>query len=148
MKKLMLLCVLAATFLACATAAFADTTTSQLQPGDCLAQVDNGAHAKGYGYVVIKDAKGGVYDVTYQLWNAKPGYSYYACSGALFFGYLKTDRNGKGSLTVHVKSKPQTWGNWLGLRETNGQLSTCGDPDPPFVPQSLLAAPNPFNPPL
>ena len=123
-------------FLACSTTAFAGTWTSWLQAGDRLAQVDNGAHANGYGYVVIKAAKGG-YDVTFQLWNAAPKYSYYATSGTQFFGYLTTNAKGRGSLTAHVTTDPGTWGHWIGLRETDGQLSECSDPEWPYVPQSL-----------
>ena len=148
MKKTMMQLIVTGLVLACATTVFAGSSiTSWLQAGNCLAQVDNGAHANGYGYVVIKAAKGG-YDVTFQLWNAAPSYSYYAQTHGQFFGYLKTDATGRGSLTVRVTTDPKTWGNWIGLRETNGNLSACTSPLPPGVPQSLLAAPNPFNPPL
>ncbi len=146
MKKTMMQLAVAGLVLACGANVFAAPITSRLQAGDCLHEVDNGIHAKAYGYVDLKATRGG-YDVTFQLWNAAPLYSYYATSGGQFFGYLTTDKKGRGTLTVHVGSNPATWGNWIGLRETDGQLSTCKHPLPPYVPQSLLAAPNPFNPP-
>jgi hypothetical protein len=145
MNKTMMQLAVTGLVLACATTVFAGSFTSRLQAGDCVHQVDGGIHAKAYGYVVIK-AVGRGYDVTYQLWNAAPSYSYYAQTAGQFFGYLKTDAQGKGSLTVRVTTDPKTWGYWLGLRETKGQLSTCTNPLPPYVPQSLWAAPNPFNP--
>ena len=149
MKKTMMLLAATGMVLACApTAVFADTVTIRLQGGNCLVQVDNGAHAKGYGYVVITAVKRGGYDLTYQLWNAAPSYSYWAQSGGQFFGYLTTNAKGRGSLTVRVTTHPSTWGYWIGLREHSGQLSQCANPDPPVDQwQGLWAAPNPFNPP-
>ena len=32
-------------------------------------------------------------------------------------------------------------------RQSDGKLTACGNPLPPYVPQSLLAAANPYNPP-
>ena len=145
MKKTMMRLAVTGLVFACVANVFAGSITSWLQAGDCLHEVDGGIHAKAYGYVILKATKGG-YDVTYQLWNAAPSYSYYAQTHGQFFGYLTTDAKGRGSLTVHVSTNPTTWGNWIGLRETNGELSTCTSPLPPYVPQSLLAAPNPFNP--
>jgi hypothetical protein len=148
MKKTMLILAAMGTFLACSTTAFAATSiTSRLQAGTCLAQVDDGAHANGYGYVVIKAAKGGGYDVTFQLWNAASSYAYYAKSSAQFLGYLTTNEKGRGTLTVHLTTEPKTWGYWIGLRETSGLLSTCEKPDWPYQLQALWAAANPFNPP-
>ena len=147
MKKMMMQLAVLGLVLACATIGFAGPITIGLQAGNCLAQVDNGAHANGYGYVVIKAARGGGYDITYQLWNARPSYSYWAQSGGQFFGYLKTDRKGRGSLTVRV-ADPGKLGYWIGLRETSGDLSECDNPEPPInQQQGLWAAPNPFNPP-
>jgi hypothetical protein len=146
MKKTMMQLAITGLVLACATTVFAGSVTSRLEAGDCLYQVDGGIHARAYGYVVLTAVRGG-YDVTYQLWNAAPSYTYWAQTAGQFFGYLKTDAQGRGSLTVHVTTNPRKWGYWLGLRETSGQLSTCANPLPPYVPQGLLAAPNPFNPP-
>jgi hypothetical protein len=146
MKKTMMQLAITGLVLACATPVMAGSITSQLQAGDCLHEVDGGIHAKAYGYVVLNATRGG-YDVMYQLWNAAPRYSYYAITGGKHLGNLTTDKKGRGSLTVHVNTNPTTWGNWIGLRETDGELSTCTNPLPPYVPQSLLAAPNPFNPP-
>ena len=146
MKKTMMQLAVMGLVLVCATTVFAGSITIGLQAGDCLHEVDGGVHVKAYGYVVLKATKGG-YDVTFQLWNAAPSYSYYAQTRGQFFGYLTTNAKGRGSLTVHVTTDPKTWGNWIGLRETNGELSTCTNPLPPYVPQSLWAAPNPFNPP-
>ena len=143
MKKTMMQLIVTGLVLACATTVFAGSITCWLQAGDCLHEVDGGVHAKAYGYVVLKATKGG-YDVTYQLWQAAPSYSYYAQVSGQFVGYLKTNAKGRGSLTVHVTTDPKTWGYWIGLRETNGLLSTCTNPLPPYVPQGLLAAPNPF----
>ncbi len=146
MKKTMMQLAVAGTLLACVANVFADSISAWLQAGDCLHEVDGGIHAKAYGYVVLTATRVG-YDVTFQLWNAAPLYPYYAVSGGQFFGYLTTDKKGRGKLTVHVRTNPATWGFWIGLRETDGQLSTCDNPLPPYVPQSLLAAPNPSNPP-
>ena len=120
MKKTMMQLAITGLVLASATTVMAGSITSQLQVG---------------------------YDVTYQLWNAAPRYSYCAVISGKGVGYLTTDKKGRGSLTVHVSTNPTTWGNWIGLRETDGQLSTCTSPLPPYVPQALMAAPNPFNPP-
>jgi hypothetical protein len=153
MKKLMMQLAVTGLVLAWATTVFAGSITLRLQAGNCLAQVDNGAHANGYGYVVIKTAKGGGYDVTWQLWNAAPRYSYWAkkpgtLSNPPEFQYLTTNAKGNGSLTVHVDTDPSTWGPWIGLRETSGNLSTCDHPLPPVDQwQGLWAAANPFNPP-
>ena len=145
MKRTMLLVAAIGAFATCSAITLAGSVTSGLQPGDCLAQVDNGIHANGYGYVVIKAVKGG-YDVTFQLWNAAPSYKYWACSGTeLFLGFLTTNGRGRGNLTVHVRSDPGTWGHWIGLREASGLLSQCDSPEWPYTPQSLWAAPNPFN---
>ena len=149
MKKTMMQLIVAGLVLACATTVFAGSSiTSWLQAGNCLAQVDNGAHANGYGYVVIKAAKGG-YDVTFQLWNAAPSYSYFVhFDYTVGLEYLTTNAKGRGNLTVHVTTPPRTWAHWIGLFETDGQLSTCTYPEPPKDQwQSLWAAPNPFNPP-
>jgi hypothetical protein len=149
MKRSLFLSVLiAGAFLACApTAVFAQTATLRLQAGNCLAQVDSGAHANGYGYVVIKPAKGG-YDVTWLLWNAAPSYSYFAKKPGGTQAdayYLTTDATGRGSLTVHVTTKPRTWGPWIGLREKDGELSKCPAPLPPVDQwQGLWAAANPY----
>ena len=124
----------------------AGSITSQLQAGDCLHEVDRGIHKKAYGYVVLTGTSGGC-EVKYELWNAAPLYSYYAVISGQFVGWLTTDKKGRGSLTVQESSSPGTWGNWIGLRQTDGQLSTCKHPLPPYVPQSLLAALNPLNPP-
>ena len=147
MKKTLVLSLVVGVFLACSTTAFAGTWTSGLQIGTCQPYVDGGIHADGYGYVVIKSAKGGSYDVTFQLWKAAPEYAYYACSGGKFLGYLTTNAKGRGTLTVHLTTDPGTWGYWIGLRETSGLLSECEDPLWPYQWQSLWAAPNPFNPP-
>jgi hypothetical protein len=146
MKKTMIQLAITGLVLACTATVRAGTITSQLQAGDCLHEVDRGIHKKAYGYVVLT-AISGSYDVTYQLWNAAPSYSYYAVISGQFVGWLTTDKKGRGNLTVRVSTNPTTWGYWIGLRETEGQLSTCKHPLPPYVPQSLLAAPNPFNPP-
>ncbi len=146
MKKTMMRLAVTGMVLAWVANVFAGSITSWLQAGDCLHEVDGGIHAKAYGYVVLNATRGG-YDVTYQLWNAAPLYSYYAITGGQHLGYLTTDKKGRGSLTVHVSANPTTWGNWIGLRETDVALSTCKNPLPPYVAQSLLAAPNPFNPP-
>ena len=144
MKKTMMQLAVLGLVLACATIGFAGPITIGLQAGNCLAQVDNGAHANGYGYVVIKAAKGG-YDVTFQLWNAAPKHSYYPTSGTQFFGYLTTNAKGNGSLTVHVDTDPSTWGPWIGLREHSGLLSECENREPPVdQSQGLWAAANPF----
>jgi hypothetical protein len=146
MKKTMMQLAITGLVLACATTVPAGSITIGLQAGDCLHEVDGGIHARAYGNVVLNATRSG-YDVTYQLWNAAPLYSYYAITGGQHLGNLTTDKKGRGSLTVHVSTNPTTWGNWIGLRETDGQLSTCTNPLPPGVPQSLLAAANPFNPP-
>jgi hypothetical protein len=147
MKKRLLLLAAMGVVLACSTSVFAASVTSRLQAGDCVfvGEADGyGVHAYAYGYVTIQTAKKG-YDVTIQIWNAAPSYTYYAVSGTQFFGYLTTNAKGRGSLTVHVTADPGTWGNWIGLRQTNGKLTTCSDPMPPYAPQGLWAAPNPFN---
>jgi hypothetical protein len=146
MKKTMIQLAITGLALACVANVFAGSITSRLQAGDCLHEVDGGIHARAYGNVVLNATRGG-YDVTYQLWNAAPLYSYYAVISGQFVGWLTTDKKGRGSLTVRVSTNPTTWGCWIGLRETDGQLSTCTSPLPPYVPQSLLAAANPFNPP-
>ena len=147
MKKTMMQLAVTGMVLACATTVFAGPITSGLQAGDCLHEVDGGVHAKAYGYVILKATKGG-YDVTFRLWQAAPSYPYYAQTRGQFFGYLMTDAKGRGSLTVHVTTDPKTWGPWIGLMEASGKLSICDNPLPPYTPQGLLAAPNPFNPPL
>jgi hypothetical protein len=146
MKKTMIQLAIAGAVLGCVTSVFAGPITSPLQAGDCLHEVDGGIHAKAHGSVVLKATRVG-YDVTYQLSSAAPRYSYCAVISGQPVGYLTTDKKGGGSLTVSVNSNPTTWGNWIGLRETDGQLSTCTNPLPPGVPQALLAAANPFNPP-
>ncbi len=146
MKKTMMQLAITGLVLACTTTVRAGSITTALEAGDCLHEVDGGIHKKAYGYVVLTATSVG-YDVTYELWNAAPLYSYYAVISGQFVGWLTTDKKGKGSLTVHESSNPGTWGYWIGLRETDGQLSTCKHPLSPYVPQSLLAAPNPFNPP-
>ena len=146
MKKTTMKLAVAGMVLACATTVFAGSITSRLQAGDCMHEAEGGIHAKAYGYVVLQATKGG-YDVTYQVWNAAPSYSYWAGSGGVQFspGWLKTNVKGRGSLTVHVTTDPSTWGHWLGLRQTDGNLTTCDSPLPPYDAQGLLAAPNPFN---
>jgi hypothetical protein len=152
MKKTMMQLAITGMVLACATTVFAGPITSRLQAGDCLHEVDRGIHKKAYGYVVLTETSGG-YDVTYELWNAAPSYPYYASYNITpggppgFLGWLITDKKGRGSLTAHVTTDLGTWGPWIGLREKSGLLSTCKHPLPPYTPQGLLAAPNPFNPP-
>jgi hypothetical protein len=146
MKKTMMQVAITGLVLACTTTVRAGSITSQLQAGDCLHEVDGGIHAKAHGSVVLKATRVG-YDVTYQLSSAAPRYSYCAVISGQPVGYLTTDKKGGGSLTVHESSAPGTWGCWIGLRETDGKLSTCTNPLPPGVPQALLAAANPFNPP-
>ena len=143
-KKTMTQLAIAGTALACATNVFAGPIKSWLQAGNCLHEFEGGIHAKARGDVLLTPSTDGCL-VTYQVWSAAPEYLYYAVISGQFVGNLMTDRNGKGSLTVHVTTSPATWGPWIGLRETDGKLTHCDHPLPPLNQwQGLLAAANPF----
>jgi len=91
MKKTMMQLAVTGLVLACATAVFAASQTSVLwafQIGS-VKNVDlsaNAAHANGHGWVTFKSTQRGGIDVTVQLWDAAPRYTYLVMTVRLSLG--------------------------------------------------------------
>lgn len=155
MNKTVLLGTVLAAMLTFSAAQAAVNETMPLQAGNCLHEF--ALHKRGYGYVTIKSVRAGTYDVTFALWKAAPKYPYcieIKSADALgrvilWEGTLQTDKKGNGSVTARLtNTDPVEWGNWLGIRESDCELSSCQTPVwPEWQQQSLWAAANPFNPP-
>jgi len=107
MKKMMMQLIVTGLVLACATAVFAASQTSvlwafQVEGVPNVDRPENAAHANGRGWVTFKSTRGGGTDVTVQLWDAAPKYTYIVRANGVEYGRFTTAKNGNGAFTFRV----------------------------------------------
>jgi len=111
MKNAMALLAVTGLFLACwepvSTAAASQSSAlwryqiDSSTPPNALV-VQGGIHANGYGRVTFTSVRGGGVDITVQLWNGAPHYTYIVRAAGIERGRFTTSKKGNGAFTFHV----------------------------------------------
>ena len=121
MTKAVILLAVTGVVLACSGAVLAGAEKIAFLQEPWTSTVEGGIHANAHGWVIVKTAKGGGADVTVQLQQAAPRYTYVVKSNGKVLGTFKTDAKGNGGLQLYVPDPGATLGRWINIWQTGGE---------------------------